>query len=130
MSDAAQSRGFVGGSRMRVDRRTLIAAYAAVLLFASGCGGVVVGHWRLVKSTPNREVFAINDLTLGRDGAFSGTVTIDGRTAEETGRYYFNGYKIIFRPAAGGQREYNALLQLNQLKISDKDKRQVILERT
>lgn len=114
----------------RLTRATILAA-AALLLTSTGCTtGTLAGDWRMVKASPSREVFAMDGMTFARDGSFAGTVTIDGRTAQEQGRFFFNGYKLILRPSGGGQREYNATLQMKRLKVIDQQKRHVVLQRT
>jgi len=88
-----------------------VVAASLLLVFATGCGGAIHGHWMLTKSVPNKDVFAIDDAYFARDGGFVATVTIEGRTARERGTYEFNGFKLIMRPSAGGQRRYNAMVK-------------------
>jgi len=104
-------------------------AVGAVLLLATGCGLSVAGHWRLVKAIPSKEVFAIDDAHFARDGNFTATVTIEGRTAREKGTYQFNGFKLTLRPQAGGQRRYDAVERLGRLEVIDGE-RKVILKKT
>lgn len=111
-------------------RLAIVAGLFFGFLPCTGCAGsVLAGKWRLLKATPNRDAFAIDQVTFEKDGRFRATMTIEGRTAQEQGTYTFNGFKIIFRPVGGGQREYNATLQFNQLRVIDAAKRQVVLKR-
>ncbi|MFQ5806263.1 MAG: hypothetical protein ACE5I3_07430 [Phycisphaerae bacterium] len=106
----------------------LLATVCPLLLLASGCGGVIVGHWYLVKAVPSKEVFAIDDAYFARDGSFTATITIEGKTAREKGTYEFNGFKLTMRPQAGGQRRYNAVVKLRTLEVLDGE-RKVILKK-
>ncbi len=106
---------------------TLIFA-GAVLVLTTGCGFSVAGHWRLVKATPSREVFAIDDARFARDGSFTATITIEGKTAREKGTYEFNGFKLTLRPQAGGQRRYDAVERFGKLEVIDGE-RKVILQK-
>lgn len=110
-------------------RRILLFVVAPLLLLACGCGRSIVGHWQLVKSIPNRETFAIDNLVFAGDGSYHGDLTIDGRTASQTGAYDFSGFKLTLRPSAGGQRSFNANRRVKTLELIDGD-RQVTLERT
>ncbi len=102
--------------------------YAAGLLCAAGlallvgCSGTLAGHWRMVEVQPNRQVFCIDDVTFARDGSYSATTTLKGKTLEESGRYKFNGFKLTLWPDAGGCRQYDALLKFNELEILDAKK--------
>ena len=98
------------------------------LSLLSGCGRAIVGDWRMVSATPNREVFGIDHATFGRDGTFSATMTVEGLTADRTGRYEFNGFKLKLRPQGGGQRAYLAHVGASKLEITDGD-RHVVLKR-
>lgn len=92
-------------------RRALRAAVLVMLLGAPGCGGTLVGHWRMIRAVPNADVVAIDNLTFRDDRTYAAQVTIDGRTAEETGTYAFNGFKLTLMPQAGGARSYDAALR-------------------
>jgi hypothetical protein len=94
----------------------------------SGCGGAIVGHWRLEKATPNREVFSLDDVTFRGNGTFTATTTIEGLTTRESGTYKFIGYKLYLRPEAGGQRAYTTMLKMNRLQVTDGD-RKIILKK-
>jgi hypothetical protein len=98
------------------------ALLGPLLLFAGGCGGAIVGDWHMVKATPNREMFAIDDAHFARDGSFTATVTIEGKTVHEQGEYEFNGFKLTMRPRGGGQRRYNAMKTGRTLKVQDGDR--------
>jgi hypothetical protein len=108
----------------------LLAGVSGVLLLcATGCGLSVTGHWRLIKAIPSKEVFAIDEAHFARDGSFTATVTIEGKTARETGKYEFNGFKLTLRPQAGGQRRYDAVERFGKLEVIDGE-RKVILQKT
>jgi hypothetical protein len=98
------------------------------LCLLPGCSGTLVGHWRMVEVVPNRQFFCIDNVTFKRDGTYTATTTLKGKTLEESGQYKFNGIKITFRPDAGGQRKYDALLKFNELEIMDA-KQKVILRK-
>ncbi len=93
-----------------------------------GCQGAIVGHWTLVEAKPSREVFSIDDANFRQDGTFNATVTLEGQTADQQGTYKFNGFKLILRPEAGGQREYGAVLKVNRLEVSQ-GSRHVVLRK-
>lgn len=106
---------------------SLLVLGTAILL-TSGCSGVLAGDWYLSRAIPSRDVFAIDDAHFARDGRFTATVTIEGKTARETGSYEFNGFKLTLRPQAGGQRRYNAVLKATSFEVLDGD-RKVILRK-
>jgi hypothetical protein len=92
---------------------------AAWLTLAAGCAAALTGHWRLVRATPDREVFALDEVEFASDGSYAATITIEGKTAREKGTFRFDGFKLALRPAAGGQREYPALVKLGDLEVRD-----------
>lgn len=96
------------------------------LSLLAGCGRAIVGDWRMVSATPNREVFSIDHATFGRDGAFAATMTVEGLTADQTGTYDFNGFKLKLRPQGGGQRSYLANVGPGKLEIADGERRVVL----
>ncbi|QOJ14947.1 MAG: hypothetical protein HRU75_09950 [Planctomycetia bacterium] len=101
----------------------------ALLCAAGGCGVSINGQWRMIRANPNRDVFAIDHATFSRDRGYSATITVDGRTAEETGEYEFNGFQVLLRPQAGGQRRYSASVMFGELRITDSQQRSVTLRR-
>jgi hypothetical protein len=101
---------------------------AVGLLALSGCSGVIVGDWHLLRAMPNKEMFAIDDAHFDRDGSFVATVTLDGSTTQERGTYKFNGYQLILRPAAGGQRKFGAVRKIGTLEVS-RGSRLVVLKK-
>ncbi|MGD8450355.1 MAG: lipocalin family protein [Phycisphaerae bacterium] len=105
-----------------------VLVVAVLLVAMSGCGGAIAGHWRAVEVVPNREAFCVDDATFNRDGTFTATVTTDGKTTEESGRYSFSGFKLTLRPDAGGRRAYNALLKFGRLELTN-NKRKVVLKK-
>lgn len=103
----------------------LLMLLAAPLL---GCRGALVGRWFLTDATPSRQEFAIDNATFHQDGSFLADVTIDGKTIRELGTFDYNGVNLTLRPAAGGQRKYEASLVIDRLELTDA-KRKVVLER-
>ena len=101
----------------------LCAMLGLPVSFATGCGGVIVGDWHMAKAIPNKEVFAIEDAHFGDDGAFTATVTIEGKTVLEKGEYHFNGFKLTMRPQGGGQRRYSTVLKGRTLEVHDGDRK-------
>lgn len=114
--------------RRRAWRAAGLAAGLLVLPAVAGCGVSVTGHWQMLKAVPNKEVFCVDDATFRGDGTYTATTTLDGKTTVERGTYRFNGFKLILRPEAGGQRSYNAVRRLGRLEILDGD-RKVILRK-
>jgi len=106
----------------------LHAMLGSLLLMATGCSGVIVGDWHMTKAIPNKQIFAIEDAYFARDGTFTATVTIEGKTVREQGAYSFNGFKLTMRPQGGGQRSYNTVLKGRTLEIHD-DERKVFLRK-
>jgi hypothetical protein len=100
------------------------STFAVLLAFSAlaGCAGSLAGDWRMTSSKPNRETFAIDTVKFARDGGYSATFTLDGRTSSEHGKFEFNGFKLTFRPAAGGTRTYNVVRKMNDLEIRDGEK--------
>lgn len=94
----------------------------------TGCSGALRGDWHMVEAIPNKDVFSVDEVSFARDGGFSATSTIDGKTLREVGTYKFNGFKLILHPQAGGRREYQAVVRLRTLEIID-GKRKVILKK-
>jgi hypothetical protein len=96
-------------------RMRVTLALAACLL--GGCRASLSGDWRLDQATPSRDEFCLEDVRFERDGSFAATTTIDGRTAREKGDFAFTGFQLTLRPAAGGERRYDAQLKFNRLEI-------------
>ena len=105
-----------------------LAALLLIIPALNGCGVSVVGHWRMVQVVPNKEEFNIDDATFCRDGTYTATTTLEGKTTRETGTYRFNGFKLTLQPQAGGRRSYNAVRQLGKLEILA-GKRKVVLKK-
>jgi hypothetical protein len=99
-----------------------------VMLLVTGCAGAIVGDWHMTKAIPNREIIAIDDAHFARDGTFAATVTIEGKTVQETGTYDFKGLWLTMRPKGGGQRRYNTVLKGRTLELHD-DERKVFLRK-
>lgn len=95
----------------------------------TGCGGGMLrGRWQMVRAIPNRDTFAIDDAVFNKDGTYEATVTIEGHTRHETGRYAFKRLRLYLMPTGGGQRVYNTTRSLRTLQIMKGD-RKVILEK-
>lgn len=119
-----------GGLRQRrpLAGATLALGLLALVPALAGCQGTIAGRWHMVEVVPNKLVFNIDDASFNRDGTFSATTTLEGKTAREVGTYDFNGFKLILCPQAGGRRAYNAVLKFNRLEVLD-GKRKVVLAR-
>lgn len=115
-----------GGASARATLVWLLSLLVVTLL--PGCGGALAGDWKMIKCVPNRELFAIDSASFRRDGSYSANLTLEGKQADSSGTYSFNGSKITLRPAGGGQHAWSAFLRLNQLEITS-GKRQVTLAR-
>lgn len=109
-------------------RQLTAVALLGVLWAAGGCGGTLVGQWRVIRSVPNPDVVAFHDLTFRGDDTYSAKVTIDGHTADEQGAYAFNGFKLTLMPRAGGARSYDAALRFTYLDLIQGE-RKVYLEK-
>jgi hypothetical protein len=115
------------------DMSTRTTRVLAVLLVATaaqvvGCGGALHGQWKLVRAIPNKDAFAMEHASFNKDGTFSATITHEGRTNEETGRYEFKALKLHLMPTGGGRRTYNVIIRLRRLEIKQ-GKHMVILEK-
>ncbi len=99
----------------------LIAISAVGTLLATGCGGAIVGYWRLHDAKPNRQVFSLDHANFRSDGTFAVTTTIEGMTQRESGTYKFIGYKLKLHPEGGGQRAYTSKLRGGRLELRDGD---------
>jgi hypothetical protein len=100
-------------------RRGVITSSAllAWLMPAEGCAPAVVGSWRLVRASPDREVFALDEVEFAGDGSYAATITLDGRTVRESGTFRFDGFRLTLRPADGGERQYAALVRSGELEV-------------
>jgi hypothetical protein len=107
-------------------RQFLLSWLLGGAALVGGCGRAIVGSWRAAEATPSRLVFCIDEASFGRDGTYTATTTIEGKTLQERGRYSFNGYKLVLQPREGGRRQYNAVLKLNRLEITDRDRKVVL----
>ncbi len=93
------------------------SALVAWLMLTAGCAAAVIGSWRLVRATPDREVFALDEVEFVGDGRYAATITLEGRTVRETGTFRFDGFRLTLRPADGGEREYPALVRPGELEV-------------
>ena len=110
----------------RSKRLTTVAGAAALTVslgVLTGCGGALRGDWHMVEAIPNKDVFCVDEASFARDGGFSATSTIDGKTIREVGTYKFNGFKLILHPQAGGRREYQAVIRMRTLEIIDGERK-------
>ncbi|MBL8878398.1 MAG: hypothetical protein JNG88_04690 [Phycisphaerales bacterium] len=115
-------------STARASRTPILLLASICALASAGCGGSVVGHWRMMSSSPNRDLFALDDVRFHSDGSYSATATIDGSTQRELGMYEYNGWKLYLRPKGGGQRTFEATLKFSRLELVDRE-RKVSLKR-
>lgn len=113
------------GRRRRAGRVAALMTLLGLPLLV-GCGRAIVGDWRMVQAIPNRDVFCVDEATFRRDGTFTATTTIEGRTSHETGTYQFTGFKLRLRPQAGGQRAYTAQLKPGELLLRDGERKVVL----
>jgi hypothetical protein len=113
-----------------MNRKSLLSMVIVSLLLLSqpGCAGAIVGHWRLAKATPNKQALAVDNATFARDGTYTASVTIEGKTVEEAGRYQYNGFKLTMLPNGGGEHRYNTMIQGSSMDIIDGE-RKVILKK-
>ncbi|HMQ15474.1 MAG TPA: hypothetical protein PKC49_05815 [Phycisphaerae bacterium] len=102
-----------------------VGALAALLI---GCRGAVVGQWKLERAIPSREFLALDDVSFNKDGSYAATLTREGQTTREQGRYDFNGFNLWLEPQAGGRREFGATLKTRRLELRDGN-RKVILRK-
>ncbi|MBW7906250.1 MAG: hypothetical protein LC135_04790 [Phycisphaerae bacterium] len=105
-----------------------ILAAGALTLFSLGCRGAVVGQWKLERAIPSREFLALDDVSFNKDGSYAATLTRDGQTTREQGRFDFNGFNLWLEPQAGGRREFGATLKTRRLELRDGN-RKVILRK-
>lgn len=116
------------GALSRRSRPALLLSLFVTLTLLIGCGGSLAGDWRMVRSAPNRETFAINSVKFAGDGVYSASLMIDGRAIAETGAYDFTGFKLTLKPSAGGSRTFNAVRRIGELELRDGE-RFVLLEK-
>lgn len=108
--------------------RTIYGLFLAGLAACTGCAGAIHGEWHLVRATPSRQVFAVDNAVFRADGTYQAVVTFEGVTTAQEGTYDFDGTKLRVRFASGGQRTWVANARPGQLQINDGDRR-VILQR-
>lgn len=104
-------------------RSAVLLVLCVTVITMVGCGGSVVGRWRMMSSSPNRELFALDDVRFHPDGSYAATATIDGCTRRELGRYEFTGWKLYLHPNGGGQRMFESTLKFNRLELVDKERK-------
>jgi hypothetical protein len=92
----------------------------------TGCQGAIQGRWHLEEAIPNKQTFALDNVSFNADGTYSATLTRDGVTRQETGEYEFNGFNIRLRPKGGGQHKYTAQLAPGRLMLLSGSKKAVL----
>jgi len=97
-------------------------------LLVAGCRGAVAGSWKLERAIPSREFLSLDDVEFRRDGTYAATLTREGKTAREEGRYGFDGFNLWLEPQAGGRREFGVVLHVRKLELRQGD-RKVILRK-
>lgn len=112
----------------RVRLICLAALSSAALLTGLGCRGAIAGNYKLERAIPSREHLALDDVQFRRDGAYAATVTRDGKTMREEGRYGFDGFNLWLEPSAGGRREFGVVIKMKSLELRQGD-RKVILRK-
>jgi len=94
-------------------------ALAITLTLLTGCAGSATGEWKMTRAQPSREVFAIDDVTLAKDGRFEATITIDGVTNRETGTWRYSGWILTLRPDGGGMRSWPTTVRPSTMEIGE-----------
>ncbi|MCA9243229.1 MAG: hypothetical protein KDA32_04680 [Phycisphaerales bacterium] len=106
------------------------AVMAASVLAAGGCTkGNLIGNWEMTRCVPNREVFSIERIEFADGGAYEANICLDGRRAEEAGRYDFDGFYLYLMPSGGGRRKFDAFRVGSSLEIGDGKERRAYLRR-
>jgi hypothetical protein len=100
-----------------------VGGACAGLLLLSGCATFVAGSWTLQEARPNREVFAIERLDLRPDETFAATITREGRTRDEAGRWERRPNTLRLRPESGGVLEFSARQRGDTLELRVGDQR-------
>lgn len=100
----------------------------SVLPCLLGCQGAILGDWHLVQAIPNRQTFALDNVTFRSDNTFSATTTIEGITNQEEGTYELDAMKLKLQPRSGGLRTYTLSIEPGRLSLIN-GKRKVVLEK-
>ncbi|MFQ5415297.1 MAG: lipocalin family protein [Phycisphaerae bacterium] len=83
------------------------------LVAVTGCSRLV-GTWDAVAWTPDDTTACpIVHVTFGDDDRFTATTSADARPHTSTGRYTWNGRKLVVSPDGGETRTYTARLRLD-----------------
>jgi hypothetical protein len=112
----------------RNPRRAAAGGVVVTAFALAGCAATVVGHWRLERASPGRDVFSLDNAHFRGDGTYEATLTLEGKTVREAGAYTFDGFTLTLRPAAGGYRKFDASASLDRLELRTRG-RLVILEK-
>ena len=112
----------------RAPGRVLWACSGLLLPLLAGCQGAILGDWHLVQAIPNRQTFALDNVTFRSNNTFSATTTIEGVTNQEEGTYELDGLKLKLQPRNGGLRTYTISVHGGQLDLLN-GKRKVVLEK-
>ena len=113
---------------MDMHRRHFYSIMICCFLLASltGCAGSIVGQWHLSKAVPNKQTLAIDNAKFARDGTYLASVTIDGKTVQEEGRYKYNGFKLTMLPNGGGQHRYNTMVRGGTMDVIDGERKLIL----
>ena len=88
-----------------------VAVFAAAAI-VNGCG--LTGTWRTVAVRPEAERFPIVSVTFGENGQFTATSEEDGRQRTSTGRYKWNGLRLVLDPSPGSRKTYRGYRRLDR----------------
>ncbi len=110
---------------------TGVAVFATAAI-VNGCG--LTGTWRTVSIMPEGERFPIVSVTFGEHRRFTATSEEDGRQRTSTGRYKWNGLRLVLDPGQGSRQTYRGYRRLDRslvlLHRRDATKIKATLDRT
>ncbi len=110
---------------------SLVFLVSVLALLSGGCSKAnLVGEWRMTRCVPNREVFSFERIAFAEGGAYDAKLCLDGRRAEEAGRYDFDGFYLYLMPSGGGRRKFDAYCVGSTLEIGDGKERRAYLRRS
>ncbi len=110
-------------------RHTALACVGlSALPWLFGCQAAIQGDWHLVQAIPNRQTFALDNVSFRPDNTFSATTTVEGVTNQEEGTYELDGMKLKLQPRSGGLRTYTLSIEPGRLNLIH-GKRKVVLEK-
>ncbi len=84
----------------------------ATAAMVNGCG--LTGTWRTISVRPEGERFPIVSVTFGEHRRFTATSEEDGRWRTSTGRYKWNGLRLVLDPGQGSRQTYRGYRRLDR----------------